>query len=71
MTKRASSKRRSLKNHRLAQSNELSSVEGDAPSGKLALFGWLRGTVVINGDLTEPADPEWAKRVKAKRPAAD
>jgi hypothetical protein len=32
-------------------------------SRKLGLFGWLRGTVVATGDLTEPADPEWAKRI--------
>jgi hypothetical protein len=32
-------------------------------SRKLGLFGWLRGTVVSSGDLTEPADPDWAKRV--------
>lgn len=30
---------------------------------KLGLFGWLRGTVVSTGDLTEPADPNWAERV--------
>jgi hypothetical protein len=30
---------------------------------RLALFGWLRGTVVFAGDLTEPADPCWARRV--------
>ena len=30
---------------------------------KLGLFGWLRGTVVSTGDLTEPADPGWARRV--------
>ncbi|THD45039.1 MAG: hypothetical protein E7774_08795 [Bradyrhizobium sp.] len=29
---------------------------------KLGLFGWLRGTVISAGDLTEPADPDWAKR---------
>jgi hypothetical protein len=31
--------------------------------GKLGLFGWLRGTVVSSGDLTEPADPDWARRI--------
>jgi hypothetical protein len=40
------------------------------PRGKLALFGWLRGTVVETGDLTEPADPEWAERVDHERPPA-
>jgi hypothetical protein len=30
---------------------------------KLALFGCLKGTVVAVGDLTEPADPEWAQRI--------
>jgi hypothetical protein len=32
-------------------------------SPKLSLFGWLRGTVVSRGDLTEPADPDWARRI--------
>ena len=32
-------------------------------SPKLSLFGWLRGTVVSTGDLTEPADPDWARRI--------
>jgi hypothetical protein len=32
-------------------------------SPKLSLFGWLRGTVVARGDLTEPADPDWARRI--------
>ncbi len=32
-------------------------------AAKLGLFGWLRGTVVSTGDLTEPADPDWAGRV--------
>jgi hypothetical protein len=35
----------------------------DPASGKPALFGWLAGTVAVTGDLTEPADPEWAKRI--------
>jgi hypothetical protein len=30
---------------------------------RLALFGCLRGTVVSAGDLTEPADPDWARRI--------
>jgi hypothetical protein len=30
---------------------------------QLSLFGWLRGTVASTGDLTEPADPEWAGRI--------
>jgi len=30
---------------------------------KLSLFGWLRGSVVSTGDLTEPADPNWGARV--------
>jgi hypothetical protein len=34
-----------------------------ASLGKAALFGWLRGTVAFNGDLTEPADPEWGGRI--------
>jgi len=34
-----------------------------AAASKLGLFGWLRGTVVSAGDLTEPADPDWADRV--------
>jgi hypothetical protein len=32
-------------------------------SRKLGLFGWLRGTVVSTGDLMEPADPDWARRI--------
>ncbi len=47
-----------------------SSTTNDGSSNKLALFGWLRGTVVSAGDLTEPADPEWAKRVDDEYPPA-
>ncbi len=36
---------------------------GRTSSAEPTLFGWLRGTVVSTGDLTEPADPEWAKRI--------
>ncbi len=36
---------------------------------KLALFGCLKGTVVATGDLTEPADPEWAKRINDDVPS--
>src|SRR5579863_1537082 len=43
-------------------------VPSQGSSGKLALFGWLKGTVVVNGDLTEPADPEWAKRIDDEYP---
>jgi hypothetical protein len=43
---------------------------GGGLSGKLALFGWLRGTIVAAGDLTEPADPEWAKRIDDEFPPA-
>jgi hypothetical protein len=39
------------------------SKSGVAASGKLSLFGWLRGTVVTTGDLSEPADPEWGRRL--------
>ena len=39
-------------------------------SNKLALFGWLKGTVVVHGDLTEPADPDWAKRIDDEYPPA-
>lgn len=35
----------------------------DASSDKVALFGWLQGTVAATGDLTEPADPDWARRI--------
>ena len=38
--------------------------EGAASSRKLGLFGWLRGTVVSTGDLMEPADPDWARRIE-------
>jgi hypothetical protein len=34
-----------------------------AASPKLGLFGWLRGTVASAGELTEPADPDWAERI--------
>ena len=37
---------------------------------KLALFGCLKGTVVATGDLTEPADPEWAGRIDDDVPSA-
>ncbi len=47
-----------------------SSAPGDGSSNKLALFGWLRGTVVSGGDLTEPADPEWVKRIDDEYPPA-
>ncbi|MGD0763545.1 MAG: hypothetical protein ABR929_10235 [Roseiarcus sp.] len=39
-------------------------------SAEPPLFGWLRGTVVSTGDLTEPADPEWAKRIDDERQSA-
>ena len=42
----------------------------DAASTKLALFGWLRGTVGSTGDLTEPADPEWGRRIDDEHPPA-
>jgi hypothetical protein len=45
------------------------SAPGDGSSNN-ALFGWLRGTVVSSGDLTEPADPEWAKRIDDEYPPA-
>jgi hypothetical protein len=38
--------------------------------GKLALFGWLGGTVVVTGDLTEPADPDWSERIDNEYPPA-
>lgn len=49
-----------------------SSGSPDLASGKLALFGWLQGTIVINPDvdLTEPADPEWADRTSDEDPSA-
>ncbi len=43
---------------------------GDAPSAKLALFGWLRGTVASSADLTEPADPEWGRRIDDEHSSA-
>jgi hypothetical protein len=42
----------------------------DRASGKPALFGWLRGTVVATGDLTDPADPEWTERIDAEHSSA-
>ncbi|HZZ62343.1 MAG TPA: hypothetical protein VFE63_14420 [Roseiarcus sp.] len=41
---------------------------GGVSHGKLALFGWLVGTVVVTGDLTEPADPEWSERIDNEYP---
>lgn len=43
-----------------------------ASQSKLALFGWLKGTVVVasNVDLTDPADPEWATRLDNDYPPA-
>jgi hypothetical protein len=35
----------------------------EADVDKLSVFGCLRGTVVYNTDLTEPADPNWAKLI--------
>jgi len=35
---------------------------------KLALFGWMRGTVAMMGDPTEPADTQWAKRIDDEFP---
>jgi hypothetical protein len=46
------------------------SVPSDGSSNKLALFGWLQGTVASSGDLTEPADPEWAERLNDEFPPA-
>lgn len=42
----------------------------DRASGKPALFGWLWGTISATGDLTEPADPEWAERINDERRSA-
>lgn len=44
----------------------------DAERDKLALFGWLQGTITLapGVDLTEPADPEWADRANEDPPAA-
>ena len=42
----------------------------DRASSKPALFGWLRGTIAATGDLTEPADPEWAERINDQRSSA-
>lgn len=49
-----------------------SSGSHDLAPDKLALFGWLQGTIVIgsNVDLTEPADPEWADRTNDEDPSA-
>jgi hypothetical protein len=47
------------------------SKDGEARAGKLALFGWLKGTVVVapDLDLTDPADPDWAKRIDDECPS--
>lgn len=49
-----------------------SSGSHDLASDKLALFGWLQGTIAIGSDvdLTEPADPEWADRGNGEDPFA-
>ena len=39
-------------------------TSGEANIDKLSVFGCLRGTVVYTGDLTEPADPDWARRLE-------
>jgi len=33
-----------------------------------ALFGWLQRTVASTRDLTEPADPDWGRRVDDEYP---
>lgn len=42
----------------------------DPSSAKLALFGWLSGTVASTADLTEPADPDWGASVDDERSSA-
>jgi hypothetical protein len=38
-------------------------------SDRLALFGWMRGTIATMGDLTEPADSRWAERIDDEYPS--
>ena len=38
-------------------------------SDRLALFGWMRGTISTTGDLTEPADSGWAERMDDEYPS--
>lgn len=44
---------------------ELARGGSDGPGAPKSLYGWLEGTVCIapGVDLTEPADPEWGKRI--------
>lgn len=42
----------------------------DTSVGRTALFGCLKGTVTTTGDLTEPADPEWADQIDEEYPPA-
>lgn len=53
-----------------AGSPKSSAHDSGASPGKRALFGWLAGTVVASGDLTEPADPEWSERIDREYPPA-
>jgi hypothetical protein len=40
--------------------------------GRHPLFGWMKGTVRIAPglDLTQPADPDWARRIDDEYPAS-
>ncbi len=34
-----------------------------------SLFGFLKGSITINGDLDEPIDPDWEAKWDANNPA--
>ncbi len=62
---------RKLVFRRVAPAGAVSGVPvGAKATDKLALFGCLKGTVVVTGDLTEPADPDWATRLDDERSSA-
>jgi hypothetical protein len=67
--------RRKLVFHRVSSSakspkSPAASAARRSSTEKAALFGWLQGTVASTGDLTEPADPDWAERVDDEYPPA-
>lgn len=53
-----------LEARRLVFKRATADAQKSEGANKLALFGCLRGTVTSSGDLTEPADPDWGKRIE-------
>ena len=60
---------RKLVFRRVARSEARTARSEAGSSNKLALFGWMRGTIATTGDLTEPADADWAKRIDDEYPS--